>query len=135
MAELGLGRAGRRGRDEDLRPEPLDTEARVLLGLLPTQAVVHVQRGDAVAERAEHVPEAGRVGAARDEARHLAAGGDQVVPADVLLDARAERGGVHMVSLGARTPYRSGATSQPSACNPGCASARTSRAKFASPYA
>ena len=45
-----------------------------------------MERGDAVAELAQRVPEAGRVGPAGDERDHLAARGNQVVPADVLLD-------------------------------------------------
>ena len=61
-------------------------EACVVVGLGAAQAVVRARR-DAV--RAEDVPERGRVGAAGDEAGHVAAGRDQVVPADVLLDARA----------------------------------------------
>jgi hypothetical protein len=61
--------------------------------------MVHVQRGDLVAERAQRVPEARRVGAARDEAGDGTAGLDQLVAADVRLDAGAElvwfgRGGV-----------------------------------------
>ena len=52
-----------------------------------------------VAERAQRVPEAGRVGAARDEAADLAAGLDQPVPADVLLDALAQRRRVHALIL------------------------------------
>ena len=44
-----------------------------------------------VAERREHVPEAGRVGAAGDEAGDLAARRDQVVGADERLDARCQR--------------------------------------------
>ena len=61
---------------------------RVRVGLRAAQAVVDVQRRDAVAELAQRVEEAGRVGAARDEAEHLAARLDQVVPADVRLDPR-----------------------------------------------
>jgi hypothetical protein len=48
--------------------------------------VIDVEGGDGVAELAERVVEAGRVGAAGDEAQHLAARLDQVVPADVLVD-------------------------------------------------
>ena len=59
------------------------------------EPVVDVQGRGGVAERAEGVPERRGVGAAGDEARHRPAGRDQVVPADVPLDARAERGGVH----------------------------------------
>ena len=51
VAQLGLGPA-RRGRVHDLRAEGLAAEARVLVGLGAAQAVVHVQRGDPVAERA-----------------------------------------------------------------------------------
>ena len=46
-----------------------------------------MQRRDAIAELAQRVEEARRVGAARDEAEHVAARLDQIVPADVLLDA------------------------------------------------
>ena len=55
------------------------------------QPVVDVERRDAVAELAEREGEAGRVGAARDEAEHLAAGLDQLVAADVRLDPREQR--------------------------------------------
>jgi len=56
--------------------------------------VVDVQRRDAVAERAERVVQAGRVGAARDEAQDVAAGLDQVVAPDVRLDALEDVQGV-----------------------------------------
>ena len=49
-------------------------------------AVVDMNRPDAVAELAEPVPEAGRVGAPGDEARHLRAGREQVAGANVGLD-------------------------------------------------
>ena len=49
--------------------------------------MVDVERADLVAERAQNVPEAGRVGAAGDEAGDLAARRDQLVPADVGLDS------------------------------------------------
>jgi len=49
-----------------------------------------VQRRDAVAELAQDVPEAGRVGASGHEAGNLAAGLDQLVAADVLGDAPAD---------------------------------------------
>ena len=54
--------------------------------------MVHVHGRDAVAERAERVPEAGRVGAAGDETADVAARLDQVVPADVLFDPCAQHG-------------------------------------------
>ena len=66
--------------------------AGVRVRLRPAQAVVDVHRRDRVAELAEHVPEAGRVGAAGDEAADLAAGRDQVVLADEPLDALGEVG-------------------------------------------
>jgi hypothetical protein len=49
--------------------------------------VVHVERGYAVAEDAEHVPQARRVGAGGDEDGDVAAGRDQVVLADEPLDS------------------------------------------------
>ena len=61
--------------------------ARVGLRLLATKAVGDVYGGDAVAEDAEDVPEAGRVGPSRDEARDLAARRDQVPAADPGFDA------------------------------------------------
>ena len=72
---------------DHLGVERLDTEARILVGVGPSETVVHVHRRDAVAERAERMPETGRVRAARDQAGDLAAGRDQVVPADVPLDS------------------------------------------------
>ena len=41
------------------------------------------------------MPEARRVQATRHQAEHVAAGGNEVVPADVLLDPRTEKAGVH----------------------------------------
>ena len=76
---------------DHLRAEPLGAEARILVGGVTPQPVIHVQRGDAIAELRQDVPETGRVGAARDEAGHVAARRDQVVPADQLLDPRAQR--------------------------------------------
>src|SRR5439155_2032095 len=73
----------------------LAAEARVLLRLVAPKLVVDVQGGDPVAERPERMPQAGRVGAARDEAEDLARGRDQVVLTDVLFDARAEDSGLH----------------------------------------
>ncbi len=55
-----------------------------------------MQRVDAVAERAQDVPETGRVRPAGDERDHLAAHGNQLVAADVLLDAGQD---VHRNSL------------------------------------
>jgi hypothetical protein len=48
--------------------------------------VVDVERADVVAELAQGVEEAGRVGAAGDEAEDVAAGRDQAVAADVRFD-------------------------------------------------
>jgi hypothetical protein len=70
----------------DLRAELLDAPARVLIRLGAAQAVVDVQRRHVEAELAESVEEAGRVGAARDEAQDVATRRDQVVPADVRFD-------------------------------------------------
>src|SRR5581483_9982110 len=89
LPQRRLGRAARGGL-HDLGAEALGAEARVLVRLGAAQAVVDVQRRDAVAELAQRVVEAGRVGAAGDEAEHLAARLDQLVPADVLFDAREE---------------------------------------------
>ena len=79
--------AGSTAAVDDLRPEQLAAKARVLLRLLAAQAVVHVQRRDAVAELPQHVPQAGRIGAAGDEAGHLRSGLDQLELADKGLDA------------------------------------------------
>ena len=73
---------------DDLRTELLGAETCVGLGFLAAQPVVHVQRGDAIAKRQQHVPEAGRVGPAGDEHCHLAVRRNQLVAADELLDAR-----------------------------------------------
>src|SRR5439155_348441 len=103
VAQLGLAEAAPVQLD-DLGTERLAAEARVLVRLGAAQPVVHVQRGDAVAELAQRVPEAGRVGAAGDEAADLAARLDQLVPADQLLDPRAQGRRLHrsMVRRGRR---------------------------------
>jgi len=75
---------------DHLGAEHLGAEAGVLLGVGTAQLVVHVQRRGAVAERPEQMPEAGRVGAARDEAGDLAAGRDQLMLADEALDTVAQ---------------------------------------------
>ena len=77
--------AGASGPD-DLGAENLDAEARVAVGLSAAEPVVHVQRRDPVPELAQREEEAGGVGPAGDEAQHLAARLDQVVPAHVRLD-------------------------------------------------
>ena len=69
--------------------------AGVRVGLGAAEPVVHVERGDAVAQRAQGVPEAGRVGAAGDEARDRATGLDQLVRTDVPLDPIAQLPGRH----------------------------------------
>ena len=105
VAERFFGGACGRGRFDDLRSKLLAAEARVFVGLGAAQPVVHVQRTDAVAERAQRMPEAGRVRAARDEREHLAAGRDQLVTPDVLLDPCAEEArvdGIHANSVAAR---------------------------------
>jgi hypothetical protein len=89
LAQRGLGEPSA-GALHDLGAERLDAEASVLGGIGAAQLVIHVQRRDPIAERAEHVPEAGRVGAPGDETRDLAAGRDQLVPADEALDAIAQ---------------------------------------------
>ncbi len=88
LAQLGLRLGGR--CVHDLRAEHVAAEAGVDLGLLAAQPVVHVQRGDAIAELGQHVPETGRVGPAGDEARDLASGRDQLMPADVRVYACAK---------------------------------------------
>ena len=72
---------------DDDRAEPVRAEASVLVGLRSTQAVVDMQRADAVAELAKHVPGTGRVRPAGDEHRHLACRRDQLARADERLDA------------------------------------------------
>src|SRR4029077_10618936 len=65
----------------------LGTPCSVGVGLRAAQPVIDVQRRHAIAELAERVVEARRVGAARGEAEHGAARLDQLVAPDVLLDA------------------------------------------------
>ena len=93
LAERVFGRArGRRSLD-DFGAEGLAAEMGVLVRLGAAEPVVHMERRDAVAELAERVPEAGRVGPAGDEREHLAAGRNQVVTADLLLDPRTQVAG------------------------------------------
>jgi hypothetical protein len=82
---LGRSRDGRPAVDH-LGPERLATEACVSLRLVGAEPMIDVRGGDAVAELAEDVPQAGGIGAAGDEARDLAPGRKQVVPADRLRD-------------------------------------------------
>src|SRR5579863_5890195 len=86
VAQLRLGGAPPVELDH-LGAEYVHTEARVLVRLRAAQLVVHVHRTDAVAERAERVPEAGRVRAAGDETAHLSPRLDQVVSADERFDS------------------------------------------------
>src|SRR3712207_337011 len=85
-AEPVLGRA-RGAAVDDLRAKDVSAEARVLLGLLAPEPMVHVEGRGRVAELPGDVEQAGRIGAAGDEADDLAAARDQVVAADVPLDA------------------------------------------------
>jgi hypothetical protein len=101
VTQLGLGR-GRRSL-HDLGAEDVGAEPRVLVRLVAAQTMVHVQRGDRVPELAHRVPQRARVRTARDETRHVAAGRDQVVPADLLLDAIEE---VHRPIVAAGAPGR-----------------------------
>src|SRR5918996_2621702 len=100
LAQLGLRPLSGRGRVHDLGPEPVAAEAGVLLGLRAAKPMVDVERADAVAEGPKCMPEARRVGAPRDQAEHLAAGRNELVPADVLFDPRTENAGVHEQIVG-----------------------------------
>ena len=93
VPELRLG--ARRRRCDDVGTERFRAKSRVGVGFGPAEPVLHVKRRHVVAERAQRVPQAGRVGAAGDEAENVTAGRDQLVPADVHLDARAQRAHVH----------------------------------------
>jgi hypothetical protein len=88
LAELLLCGGTLRRRLDDLGAEALATEPGVLLGLRAAELMVYVESVYAVAEGSKCMPQAGRVGAPRDQAEHFAAGSDEVVPADVLLDSR-----------------------------------------------
>ena len=92
VAEVAHRRLGRRRLDAD---DAGAHHGRAVLGVgvggRAAHAVVDVDGGDVVAERPERVPEAGRVGTARDEARDAAARLDQLVGADERLDACCQR--------------------------------------------
>ena len=75
------------GSVDDVGAERLAAEAGVLVGFLAAQAVIHVQRGDAVPERAKDMPETGRVGTAGDQDGDLTAGWDEALVTDERLDA------------------------------------------------
>ena len=85
LAERGFGEAAA-VELHDLGIEHVRAEAGVLVGVRAPQLVVHVERRNAIPERAEDVPETGRVRAARDEARDVAAGWNQLVLAHEPLD-------------------------------------------------
>ena len=79
----------------DLRSEHVAAERRVRVRLGPAEAVGDVERRDLVPELPQGVPEARRVGTAGDQTGHLAAGRDQLVPADVRLDSLPKRPSFH----------------------------------------
>ena len=118
VAQLGLRL--RRRRVDDLGTEHVATEAGVDVGLLAAQSVVHMQGRDHVAELLKHVPEARRVGPAGDEARDLASGRDQLMPADVRFYACAK---VHttIVTAAARSGLRPSRPARPCTSCPGSA--------------
>ncbi len=61
VPKLFLGAAVQRRSVDDLGPEALTAEPRVLLGLGPAEPMVDVERADAVAEGPKRMPEACRV--------------------------------------------------------------------------
>ena len=88
VAQLTQLRFGRRGRHpDDRRPEHRRAVLRVGVCLRAAEPVMDVRGTRPVAERSERVPEAGRVGATRDEARELAPGRREVVEPNMRLDA------------------------------------------------
>ena len=93
LAQLLLGRSA--AHLHHCGAKDVTAKACVRSRLLAAQPVIDVQRRGAVAELPQRVPEARRVGAARDETGDVAAGRDQLVPADVLLDPGPERLDVH----------------------------------------
>src|SRR5919108_761273 len=99
LAKVVLRRPPFRGCLDDLGPEGLGAEARVLLRLGAAEFVVYVQGADAVTELPKQVPEAGRVWSTGDESGYLAARLDELVAADVLLDAVANGCCVHAGTL------------------------------------
>jgi hypothetical protein len=86
VSERCLGGRLRCDDVDDLGAENIGAEPRVLLGLRSSQPVVHVNRADAVAQCAQDVPEAGRVGASGHEADDVASRWDQVALADERFD-------------------------------------------------
>ena len=138
LAQLGLGPRATRRRFDYLRAEALAAEAGVLFGLLAAELMVDVESVYAVAEGPKCMPEAGRVRPTRDQAQDVAPRGDEIVPADVLLDPSTKSSAIHGEIVGARLArpgpgYNKGATSQPLVRSASCASSRTVRAKLASP--
>ena len=89
----GFSRSGFDARD--LGSERLGAERGVGVGVGAAETVRDVQRPDPVAERAEHVPEARRVGSPGHEAGHVAAGLDQTLRPDVVVDAAPDCGRTH----------------------------------------
>ena len=77
------------------------------VGIGSAHAVMDVHGRDVVAERTERVPEAGRVGTARDEARDAPTRLDELVGADERLDPRGQVGRhASSVTEGAVVPSR-----------------------------
>ena len=87
---------------DDLRTEQPGAEARVVVGFRAAQAVVHVQRRDAVTVRTQDMPSAGRVRTARDENGDVTARRDQIALADERFHSRSELGRIHGHNCGSR---------------------------------
>ena len=134
LPQLGLRQAVAVELD-DLCSEHVSAEARVRVGVLAAQLVIHVQRRHAVPETGERMLQTGRVGASGDETAHLAARLDQLVRADVLFDPFSQRDGIHTADCAREPQRRSIVGSQPRPARSGWAAASRSCTPFASMYA
>jgi len=76
---------------DDLRTEDVPAEAGVRIRLGAPEAVVDVQSRDLVPEPPQNVPEARRVGTARDQDRHRRARNEQALVPNERLDAARDR--------------------------------------------
>ena len=126
VAQLGFGATSSGRRLDDLGSQARRRNG-VGLGLLAAKPVVHVERRCAIAQLAQCVPEAGRVGAAGDEADDLTARRDQIAGGRAPRSARAAPRRPHGDASRCRQPAGATRSRSGSGARPGALPAKAAR--------